>query len=133
MKAKLTVHELEPQIETRSIAELDAAIADATEEAVQAKRPNIVFVEAPNGNSISLVVGDVETVLGFTYAHNDPPYYMSKGATEGVEPVLTAYVASLHHTEFPRRSVIPLADGMRAIHEFVVSGELPTAIEWEET
>jgi immunity protein Imm1 of predicted polymorphic toxin system len=133
MKAKLTIHEDEPQTETHSIVELDAAIASATEEAVITKRPNIVFVEAPNGNSISLVVGELETVLGFTYAHNNPPYYVSKGIAEGIEPVLTAYVALSHHTEFPRRSVIPWADGIRALHEFVESGELPAAIEWEET
>jgi hypothetical protein len=57
----------------------------------------------------------------------------AEGIAEGIEPVLTAYVALSHHTEFPRRSVIPWADGIRALHEFVESGELPAAIEWEET
>jgi hypothetical protein len=60
MKANLTIHEDKPQTETHSIAELDAAIASATEEAVLAKRPNIVFIEAPNGNSISLVMGEID-------------------------------------------------------------------------
>jgi hypothetical protein len=43
MKAKLTIHEDEPQTETHSIAELDAAIASATDEAVLTKRPNIII------------------------------------------------------------------------------------------
>jgi len=37
-----------------------------------------------------------------------------------------------HHTEFPRKYVIPLADGVKAVRQFLDSGDFPTCINWEE-
>ena len=132
MEAKLTIHEHGAQAVVHELAELDAVVAEATSEALRASLPNIIFVEVPNGNSVSMVVGAPDTVLCFSYAHQNPPYYVSKGAAHTDEPVLTAFVALEHRTEYPRRWVIPLPDGMRALHEFVATGNLPTSIAWEE-
>lgn len=69
---------------------------------------NVIYIEAANGNALSIVVGCGETVLGFSYGHGNPPYYESRGPAVDDEPVLTGYVSYKHHTEFPRRCVIPV-------------------------
>ena len=85
----------------------------------------------PNGNVITMVVGGQETVLGFD--SGDPnSYCASKGASDAVEPVMTCYFMMSHHTEFPRKNVIPVADGVKAVHQFLDSGDLPTCIKWEQ-
>ena len=132
MRAHLTVHEDRPPVELNSLAEADARISAAAGEARLLARPNIVFVRALNGNEVSFVVGETETVLGFTFGHGDPPYYVSKGLDGGVEPVFTAFVSLTHHTEYPRNCVIPWCEGLGAVHQFIESGELPSAVAWQE-
>lgn len=132
MKMKIIIHENEPPIEVRDVTRLNEVIRSASEEARSEGLLSIIFLEAENGNYLGLVVGGNETVLSFNYGHKDPPYYASKGMDENEEPVLTAYVALHHHTEFPRKWVIPMKEGMLAVHEFFETRELPSCIEWTE-
>ena len=129
---KIIVHDNEPPIEVRDITRLNEVIRAASDEARAGERLSIIFIEAENGNSLSLVVGGDETSLAFNYGHLDPPYYSSKGVEENEEPVLTAFVSLRHHTELPRNSVIPMKEGMLAVHEFFETGELPSSVEWME-
>jgi hypothetical protein len=116
-----------------SFEELRRHIVKADEEASEVGRPNVVFVEMPSGNNISLVVGaGTETVLGFQYGHGDPPYYSSKGQRDQDSPVLTAYVSLIHHTEFPRSSVIDIDQALEAVRLFVELDNLPSNIPWME-
>jgi hypothetical protein len=55
-----------------------------------------------------MVVGGDETVLGFDYRHRNPPYYSSRGPSNGEEPILSCQLTFQHHTEFPRKYVIPI-------------------------
>ena len=132
MRLRVTVHENEPPIVVASDAHLDEVIQLAAEEARAKGILTILLVEAANDNSIGLVVGGKETVLGFTYGHRQPPYYASRGDATTDEPVLTCFGCFEHHTEFPRSSVIPLERGMQALHEFALSAELPRCVEWVE-
>ena len=59
--------------------DVDKVIASASEGARASGLLNIIFLEADNGNYMSLVVGGDETVLCFNYGHQDPPYYASQG------------------------------------------------------
>lgn len=115
-----------------SILELEGTLQEAASQAKSVERLNVIFLYGPNEDHLSLVVGGDETVLGFNYGHGDPPYYASEGASEGDEPVLTAYVNLEHHTEFPRRWVVPMELGARAAAEFLATGERPTAVKWVE-
>jgi hypothetical protein len=133
MKITVAIYEGDPDIETSTIEELDAIIHQAAAEAANAERPNIIFLRGENGNYVSLVVGTDETVLGFNYSHNEPPYFVSKGLSEVDEPLMTAYVNLEHATHFSRCWVIPFVDGLRGIHEFVATNEQPECIEWTET
>jgi len=132
VKAQLRVYEDTPWVEVRSASEVDKYLFDATREARLCARSNVVFIRAGNGNQVSLVVGEAETALGFTFGHGNPPYFVSEGIDGGVEPVFTAFVSSTHHTEYPRSSVVPWGDGLSAVHEFIKSGNLPSAISWQE-
>lgn len=132
MKIPVSVHENEAATVAESSDEIDALIESAADEASSLDRLNIISFTAPNGNYVSLVVGSDETVVIFTYSHHCPPYYASKGSSEDETPVLTAFVALKHKTEFPRKWVIPLEQGIAAVHGFTEIGELPETIEWVE-
>jgi hypothetical protein len=104
-------------------------------EAEEARRRGVlgaVLLEAANGNVVTMVVGGDETVLGFDYGHHNPPYYSSRGPSNADEPMLTCFLTFQHHTEFPRKYVIPVTDGVKALRQFLDSGDLPTCINWEE-
>lgn len=112
--------------------QLEAVLEAGSDEARTNNILSAIILEAENGNSITMVLGGEETVLGFDYGHLDPPYYASKGESDKDEPLLTCFLTFAHHTEFPRRYVIPYADGVKAVAEFLDSGGLPTCIVWEE-
>src|SRR5688500_11440325 len=111
---RIAIQEQVPARTVTSPLELEGMLQDAALQAKSVGRLNIIFLYGPNGDHLSLVVGGDETVLGFNYGHGDPPYYTSDGADEGAEPMLTAYVGLEHHTEFPRRCVVPMELGRRA-------------------
>jgi len=73
---------------------------------------------------------DEETVQVFNFSGEDPPYYASKGMSNDDEPLMTCYITFQHHTDFPRRHVIPFADGVKAVHQFLDTNDLPTCVEW---
>jgi hypothetical protein len=127
MKVKITFHENKPPVELQDVVSVNEVVSSASEEARAKGLLNIISVEADNGNYLTLVVGGDETVLGFNYGHQDPPYYASKGKDESDEPMMTAYVAFRHHTEFPREWVLPMQEGMLAVQEFCETGELQGA------
>jgi hypothetical protein len=92
----------------------------------------LVLIEANKGNVITMVVGGDETVLGFDYGEPNPRYYASRGASDADAPIVTCYLTMQHHTEFPRKYAIPLADGLKAVRQFLDSDDLPTCIKWEQ-
>ena len=91
-----------------------------------------IVIEVENQNYMTIVVGGSETVLTFDFAHHNGPYFASKGISDQDEPLMTCYLNFNHHTEFPRKYVIPLADGVEAVKEFARSGELPACVQWQE-
>lgn len=131
MKTKVTVSERSAPVVIQSTAELEAVISKAAEESRQLGCPNVIVFESENGNSLSLVVGaSPATVIGFANGQDNPTYYMSKGDAEAEETVLTATVTLSHRTELSGRWLVPWESGLSATYEFVVSGELPTCLDW---
>jgi len=132
MSVRVTVREQQEPIVVHDDLQLQAVLAAAEKEASSLQKLNIVSIEAENGNTLGIVVGGPESSLSFSYGHLNPPYYASKGPGQGVEPVLTCFLALEHHTEFPRGSVIPKQQALRAATEFVASPERPKSVEWVE-
>ena len=129
---RITLNEKESARKTDSIRELDDTLEFAKLEAIRENKLNIVFLEANNGNELSVVVGGDETVLGFTFSDGNPPYYASKGNSEDIEPILSGFVGLEHHTEYTRSNVISSTRALLAIHEFFNFGDLPKSIQWVE-
>jgi len=132
MPLRITVHDSTEPTSVEDRSQLEAVLQTASEEARRENMLGGVFIEAENGNFMTMVVGGGETVLSFAYAHLNPPSYASKGASNEIEPILTCFLNFQHHTEFPRKNVIPYDDGAKAVAQFLDSGKLPTCISWEE-
>ena len=132
MVLRITTHDGKEPITVQDRNQLNAVLEATSDEARLKNLLSAVVLDAENGNSITMVVGGTETVLGFDYGHRDPPYYASKGECDDDEPGLTCFLTFQHQTEFPRRNVISYANGMNAVAEFLDSGNLPTCISWEE-
>jgi len=132
IELRATIKDRAPAVIVRTPESLESTLDQASEEARAVGRLNIVLLSAPNQDWLSLVVGSDETVVSFNYGHGDPPYYASVGESQQDEPVLTAFVGLEHHTEFPRRWVVPSSAGRRAAQEFLATGKQPTSLKWEE-
>ena len=116
-----------------SPAELERTLELAALQAQAAGKLNVIFLRAANGDSLSMVVGGDETVLGFNYGPGTPPYYASAGNVNADEPVLAAFVGLADRTEFQRRHVIPMDNGRKAAAEFLHTGSRPSGVAWVET
>jgi hypothetical protein len=114
------------------LVELQHVLEEADVKARNVSRPNIIDLTASNGDTLSMVVGGDETVLGFTSGNGSPPYYASRGESDVVEPVMTCYLHSVHHTEFPRHAVISREAGLMATIDFLELGGLPRCVRWQE-
>jgi Immunity protein Imm1 len=132
MSARVIVHNKAAATTVVDANQLNAVLEVASEEARSRNILGAVIIEAENGNSVTIVVGGDETVLTFDYGHRNPPYYASKGKSDKDEPVLTCYLTFQHHSEFPRKNVIPYGEGAKAVAQFLDSGKLPTCIGWVE-
>jgi hypothetical protein len=133
MSLRITIREDESPLVVEDANYLDEVLNTASEEARTREKLNGVIIESNKGNRLLLVVGTEITVLVFNYGGEDPPYYASKGASNNDEPLMTCYITFQHHTEFSRRHVIPFAEGVRAVHEFLDTDDLPRCINWEES
>jgi hypothetical protein len=130
MEALIKLHEEEPPTRVTTAAELDEVLRRASDEARERGMLNVIFIEARDGNTLMMVVGGDETVLGFTYGYRKAEYHESRGSAASDDPVMQCYSSFTHPITFPRRSVIPLEAGMRALQEFVEIGALPTCVSW---
>ena len=132
MSVNVAVHAMQPLVVAEDQEALRQLLQSAQSEAAKLHKLNVVILESPDGNSLSIVLGGTDSVLTFTRADNMPPYLISRGSTEDVEPLLTCYVGLEHHTEFPRWSVVPLRNAMQGAMEFLSTGLPPRCIEWKD-
>jgi hypothetical protein len=129
---KVFFHEKEAGVEIRGVSHLDKLMAKAAKQAKAKHILSVIFLMADNLNKLGVVLGGDETVLHFSYEHEESPYYVSKGEQDIDEPIMTCFLLFDRHTEFPRKYVIPFDKGLSALHEFYESSTLPTCIEWAE-
>src|SRR5262245_20691560 len=102
----LSVHTRQgvPPTVVTDTSQLKRVLTQADQDARAASRPNIIDLKAPNGDTLSMVVGSDETVLGFTAGSGQPPFYASSGPVKDAQPVMTCYLYSTQRTEFPRHA-----------------------------
>jgi len=131
-KLSIRVREGEDPMMVTDTGQLLRVLEQAASDASSVTRPNMIDLTARNGDTLSIVVGGEETVLGFTHGNGLPPYYASRGASSEVHPVMTCYLHSAHHTEFPRHAVIARESGLAAAVEFLHVEALPKCVQWQE-
>ena len=131
MALRITILDDAPPLTVTDGSQLDEVLQRASEEARRRRVLGAILIEADTGNLITMVVGGEETVLGFDYG-NQGFYYASRGTSDADAPLMTCFLTMQHHTEFPRKYVIPVGDGVKAVKQFLDSGDLPTCINWEE-
>ena len=112
-------------------AQLHAVLNETAKEAQSRKMLVAIVLEADNGKALTIVLGGKETVVGFDHKGSGP-YFASKGESENDHPVMTCFLNFSHHTEFSRRYVVPILQGVNAAEEFVMTRERPTCIQWLE-
>ena len=132
MDTFLTYSEHVPASRVSDHQQLDHEVHQLGQIAGKKRMLAIAFLKAQNGNEISFVAGGKESVLCFTYAHQEPPYLASSGRGAEEVPVLTALACMEHHTEYPSTWVIPMAEATGALREFQNTGDLPQGISWVE-
>ncbi len=132
MNLSIAVHDGEAPVHVSTMANFEDVVAAAHQEARTLGTPNILSIDAANGNNLGIVVGRDQTVLTFIHSHHGPPFFVSRAVKMGYDSTLTCYVGLAHHTEFPREYVIPLEKGLVAAREFALSGLLPQSIKWIE-
>jgi hypothetical protein len=113
--------------EVATLAEMDELIDRLT--ADSAERPIVVELVSPNGATISIGVGRSVTVVNYVGPTLDPPYLQSLG-DGGDDEVVFFYRGEW--SEYPPESAVPVEVGRQALRDFFATGELPSALEWQE-
>jgi len=126
----IQIRDTEPPRVVKEAGLLRSALAQVAKDA--AEKLAIIDLSASNGDTLSIVVGGTETVLGFTYGTNQPPYFASRGLDTAIEPLLVAHQHFVQRVEFPRHAVIPWTSGVSAAEEFLETGTLPNCVQWQE-
>jgi hypothetical protein len=75
-------------------------------------------------------LGRGETVLSFTPASLEPPYFASRGARIGADVV--TFESNGEPTEFPVDQLVSMDHARAALKTFVETGELAPNVEWQE-
>jgi hypothetical protein len=113
------------------VREIEAALMAIATQARAAGRTQFVTLSPRRGFGLSLAVGSDETFLVFGGKNRHPMYCHSRGDTEAFEPMFVSYQGEVEMST-PRRLIVPMELGLRAVNEFIVAGERPACVTWEE-
>lgn len=111
--------------------EFDAAFVATTEQARETGKPQLIELRPVKGYGLSLVVGDAETFIVYGGKGRRPMYCHSRGPTDSQAPYHLSFQGP-HELSTPRRLIIPMGQGLRAVKEFIANGQRPACITWEE-
>jgi Immunity protein Imm1 len=115
--------------EVATVEALDALLDRLSAEAARG-RPLMVELTASNGDLLSMGLGRPKSVLSYTPASLDPPYFASHGHQASDQLLVYDYAGE--PTEFPVRQAVPISAAREGFRRFFVTGTLPDTIEWED-
>ena len=125
---KITWNDHEDQV--GSIDELDRALDDIHTR-LRCAEPELVTVERPNGDSLSIGLGREDiSVMNYVGVDQDPPYFTSSGGSDVDEAI--AFRFGGEWSEFPLRNGIPIQRARAAMRHFCETGQLSEEVIWEE-
>lgn len=121
--------ETEQLIEVSNANELDQVLDDITSNA-SPDFPTIVYVYA-HGYQFSLGLGNEKSFIHVELESGEPPYFITVGESN-TEGVSAFYLFEKHHTEIPRRNLIPINTAREVLNKWIQTETRPTKVEWEE-
>ena len=92
--------------------------------------PTMVEFDSSPGPSIAVGAGRDVTVI--TAQDSDDPPYFTTMARRQLTPQDLMFMYAGENTPYPAHSMVPKADGVRALERFLRSGELDPDLEWEQ-
>jgi hypothetical protein len=110
-------------------AELDRVFDEVIQSECK-EYPIVIEIQA-NGFLLKMAVGLAESFVQISSDSGLSPYLVAvsdKNATDTFD----FYFQGVHHTEIPRRNILPSALARELSRAFVVTGTIPESIEWEE-
>jgi hypothetical protein len=117
-------------VQEKSVQDVDSALALFNRvDAASRSRPTMVEFDDLDGGAIAVGAGRDVTVVT-AQDSEDPPYFTSlakRAVTNG--DVMFLYAGE--NTPYPGHSIIPRADGVRALERFLRTGELDPDLDWE--
>jgi hypothetical protein len=113
----------------RRISSADLVVELIAEIQSSLEVPALVEFFNDQGGALGIGIGRPTSVLTYQ-ASNDPPYFISLGnpAAEGVE----WFCYGNEESEYLARNLIGFDIAMRALREFVDTGEKPSGVSWEQ-
>ena len=121
--------ELEPEISIGNDDQLDRALGLVTQR-LPPKWSTIVMLRSTE-YTLTFALGSSESFVQLSRADDEPPYLATVGDPTA-KGQATFYFLGEHHTEIPRRHLIPAVMARDVIREFVTTGRRSAAIPWEE-
>jgi immunity protein Imm1 of predicted polymorphic toxin system len=110
-------------------AEVQSALAAAEQEADRVGKTGIVDFQAANGSTLSMLVGGAETMLSWRYDGDTEPRFLSLGDADA-QGTITISRDFSDRVVAPRWALIPRAEGLAALDEFVKSNDIPECVGW---
>jgi hypothetical protein len=111
--------------------EVDGLLDRIADQARRDGKPQDVQVTVGSAGTLGIVVGAHWSVVNHVPADLYPPYMISVGDDQSMEPVVF-YVAGDHHSETLRRNTIRPKAARAAMRHFVATRELSLDLTWEE-
>ena len=92
--------------------------------------PTIIEIQA-NGYLLTMAVGLAESFVQISSESGLSPYLVAVSDKNAAD-TFDFYFQGLHHTEIPRRNILPSTFARELSRAFLVTGTIPESIEWEE-
>jgi hypothetical protein len=121
--------EHEPSIEVESCEQLNSTL-DLIASRCREGCPTIATIDV-HEHQIGIGLGLPESFVHIELESGDPPYMVTVGDSE-VDGGVDFYLHNYHHTEIPRRNLIPTTQAKVVVEEFVRSGRRSADVQWEE-
>lgn len=118
------------QSDVRNVRDLDRFL-DQLSAAAAATQPFIAELVTSAGARLGIGLGISGTVLSFKQS-DDPPYFVSVGDSDALGDEDVGFYFQGQWSEFPPSAVVPIERAREAARLFLLTGQRPDVIEWEE-
>jgi hypothetical protein len=121
--------ETEPGISVDDPEQLDRAVETILKRS-SADRPTIAQIRGDD-YTLTFGLGASESFVQTSEADDEPPYFVTVGDADA-EGERVFHFMGVHHTEIPRRHIVPTSVALEIVREFFRTCRRSAAVPWEE-